>query len=673
MSQAGDNRSEKRAAELRELLAHHNHRYYVLAEPEISDREYDALYKELEGLESTHPELVTPDTPTQHVGGSPLDAFDSVKHGAPMMSLDNTYSKDELVEFDKRIRKLLPEETFSYTLEPKIDGVAISLRYESGLLAVGTTRGDGKTGDDITRNLRTIRSIPMRLHSASPPDLVEIRGEVYMTRWGFAELNEARTAEGEAPFANPRNAAAGTLKLLDSKIVAERPLDAVLYGTGAMEGIDFDSHVDMLESLNAMRFRTPPRIWQCDTLDDLYAALDELESARHEFPFEMDGAVIKINQRRFYEMVGATSKSPRWAIAFKYEPEQAETEIHKITIQVGRTGVLTPVAELAPVPVAGTTVSRATLHNAEDIKRKDIRIGDHVIIEKAGEIIPAVVKVLPEKRTGEEKVFVMPSACPVCNGGVVQREGEVAHRCENLHCPAQIKNAIRHFAARGAMDIEGLGEALVEQLVDAGLLKDTADIYSLKDRKDELLALERMAEKSAQNLLDGIEDSKQRDFWRSLFGLGMPHVGARAAQTLEQTFKDIDELRSAGEEELEAIDDVGPIMARAIADYFADEAKADLVSRLQDAGLNFKQAEGVSRSGGSLAGQTFVLTGALPSLTRAEAEAHIRNAGGKTSSSVSKKTSYVLAGEAAGSKLEKAQKLGVTVIDEAAFLKLIEE
>jgi DNA ligase (NAD+) len=669
----GSGDSAKRAAQLREQLSEHNHRYYVLAEPRISDREYDALYHELQVIESENPELITTDTPTQHVGGAPLEAFENVAHGTPMMSLNNTYSRDELAEFDQRVCRLLPEETFTYTLEPKIDGVAVSLRYEDGILTVGATRGDGKTGDDITNNLHTIRSIPLRIHSDRAPALLEVRGEVFMTRHGFAELNASRNEAGEAPFANPRNATAGTMKLLDPRIVAERPLDAVLYGTGAMQDVTFDTHIELLETLKSMRFKTPPRIWQCDNIESLAAALDELEASRHEFPFEMDGAVIKINERRFYDMVGATAKSPRWAIAFKYEPEQAQTRVNEITIQVGRTGVLTPVAELEPVLVAGTTVSRATLHNAEDISRKDVRAGDHVIIEKAGEIIPAVVRVLTGKRSGDEKEFRMPTTCPACGAPVSQREGEVAHRCDNLHCPAQVKNAIRHFAGRGALDIEGLGEALVDQLVDAELLKDAADIYALGDRTEELIALDRMAEKSARNLLEGIEKSKQREFWRSLFGLGIPHVGAGAAQTLQQTFADLDELRSASQETLEAIDDVGPIMAKAISDYFADDAKANLVDRLRTAGLNFTRPEGAANTAGALTGMTVVLTGTLPTLSRAEAEAHIRNAGGKSSSSVSKKTSYVLAGESAGSKLEKAQKLGVNIIDEAEFLKMVSD
>jgi len=443
---------KQRIEELRADIERHNRLYYVDAKPEITDREYDQLLQSLEELEQEFPELGSSSSPTQRVGGAPLDHFDSVKHAVPMMSLSNTYSKEELVEFDHRIRKLIPEETFSYILEPKIDGVAISLRYENGDLVRAVTRGDGTTGDDVTSNVRTIKSIPLRLSDMMPPAVLEVRGEIYMDTAGFSKLNERRQEAGLEPFANPRNACAGSLKLLDPREVAKRPLDAIFYATGQLDGISFDTHEQMLQSLKNYGLRITPNYWLSEIIEEILERLDELESMRHEFPFEMDGGVIKVNERRLYEDLGFTAKSPRWAVAYKYEPEQAETILHSISIQVGRTGVLTPVAELEPVQLAGTTVKRATLHNEDEIRRKDIRIGDKVIIEKAGEIIPAIVKVLAENRTGTEIGFSMPTACPVCGGEVEKREGEVALRCLNLQCPAQVKNWLAHFASRGAME-----------------------------------------------------------------------------------------------------------------------------------------------------------------------------------------------------------------------------
>lgn len=661
--------ARERADALKTQLHRHNHLYHVIAAPEISDREYDALYKELEGLESTYPDLVSADSPMQRVGGEPLSTFDGVRHSAPMMSLDNTYDKSALSDFDARLHRLLPDQPFTYVLEPKIDGVAISLRYEDGILAMGTTRGDGSTGDDITTNLRTIRSIPLRLNTDSPPAVLELRGEVYMTKSGFADLNDVRQAAGEEPFANPRNSAAGSLKMLDSRTVAQRPLVAILYGTGALNGIQFETHAALIESLESMHFRTPPRLWSCESLDELLAALDELESLKSSFEFEMDGGVVKVNERGLYDTLGATAKSPRWAIAYKYEPEHVQTRVLDISVQVGRTGVLTPVAELEPVAVAGSVVSRATLHNADDIARKDIRIGDAVIIEKAGDIIPAVVDVLARERTGKEKKFRMPRRCPVCNSPVLRRENEIAHRCENLQCPAQVKSWLRHFAARGAMDIEGLGGALIDQLVDKGIINDPSDLYTLKEKRDDVLALDRMADKSVDKLLSGIDASKSRDFWRVLFALGIPHVGARAAQTLVDDLRDIDALMSAEPQVLTEIPEIGPIMADSIVGYFSDPVKRKLVDDLRKSGLTL--AQGTSRSKGLFDGQTFVLTGPLENFTRDEASERIRALGGTTSSSVSGKTTYLLAGASAGSKLEKARKLGVRVLSEDEFVKLI--
>ncbi len=663
--------AQSRIAALREALERHNQLYYVANRPEISDREYDRLYAELAALEEEYPELVTPDSPTQRVGGEPLKAFRQVQHRAPMMSLANTYNREELLAFDERIRKLLPGAACSYILEPKIDGVAIALRYERGRLVCGSTRGDGRVGDDITENLRTIRSIPLRLPAgARPTAVLEVRGEVFMSRAGFMAINREREEAGEEAFANPRNAAAGSLKLLDSRLVARRPLGVILYGVGELDGIEFKTHRDLLDALRAFGLPTPPRSWPCESMAKVLAALDELKNLRRDFPFDMDGGVIKVNERQLYGVLGATAKSPRWAVAFKYEPERAETRLNAITVQVGRTGVLTPVAELEPVFLAGSTINRATLHNVDEIGRKDIRVGDRVCLEKAGEVIPAVVGVNAAARTGKEKVFAMPKRCPVCGQEATRREGEVAWRCENLQCPAQLKRWLRHFAARGAMDIEGLGEALIDQLVDGKLVDDPADLYSLK--LEQVSGLERMAEKSARNLLAGIEASKRREFWRVIFALGIRQVGVRMAQTLEQHFEDLDRLMAADAERLQQIRDMGPVAAQSIVDYFKNPHNGALVRRLQKAGINFRRMVSDAPAASSkLAGRTLVLTGTLSKFTREQAEQEIRRRGGSVASSVSRKTSYVVAGAEPGSKLEKARRLGVPVLDEAGFLALL--
>ncbi|MCF7817345.1 MAG: NAD-dependent DNA ligase LigA [Kiritimatiellales bacterium] len=660
-------KAKQRIEELRTEIEAHNRLYYIDAKPDITDREYDQLLQSLEELERKFPEFESPTSPTQRVGGAPLENFESARHAVPMMSLSNTYSKEELVEFDHRIRKLIPEESFAYILEPKIDGVAISLRYENGELVRAVTRGDGTTGDDVTANIRTIHSIPLRLSDLMPPAVLEVRGEIYMDTAGFAKLNQQRQDAGQEPFANPRNACAGSLKQLDPREVAKRPLDAIFYATGKLDGISFETHEQMLQTLKGYGLRITPNYWLCQTIEEILDQLDVLENMRHEFPFEMDGGVIKVNERRLYEPLGYTAKSPRWAVAYKYEPEQAETTLRAISIQVGRTGVLTPVAELVPVLLAGSTVRRATLHNEDEIRRKDIKIGDKVIIEKAGEIIPAVVRVGTEKRTGEEVDFTMPTTCPVCGSDVEKREGEVALRCINLQCPAQVKNWIAHYASRGAMDINGLGEALVEQLVDSGLVKNPAELYSLK--KVEVLGLERMGEKSADNLIKGIAESKQRPFDRVLFGLGIRHVGKGAATILANEFKTIDALMKADLQRLETIRDIGSIVGKSVVDYFQAPDALAVIAQLREAGVNFKQAD----TGGSdeLEGLTFVLTGSLETMTREEGGDKIRTRGGKVSSSVSKNTSYLVAGENAGSKLEKAEELGVTVLNEEQFIALL--
>jgi len=663
--------AQKRIAHLRAELNRHNYLYHVLAKPVISDRQYDLLYGKLKSLEEKFPDWVTPDSPTLRVGGEPLTEFKHVRHRVAMMSLDNTYAGDEIIEFDKRLRRLIAGKTFSYVLEPKVDGVAISLRYENGILTVGSTRGDGRIGDDITGNLRTIHSIPLHLQTkGGTPAILEIRGEVYMTKDGFARLNKERQEAGQETFANPRNAAAGSLKLLDPRIVAQRPLDAVLYAVGEIESIDFDTHEALIQKLREFGFKTTPEYWKCKNIESVLESLNTLESMRHNFPFEIDGGVIKVNERTLYDDLGATAKSPRWSIAYKYEPERTETRIKKIIVQVGRTGVLTPVAELEPVAVAGSVISRATLHNADEIQRKDIRVGDRVIVEKAGEVIPAVVEVNKAVRTGSEIVFKMPAKCPVCSEMVSRREGEVALRCENLQCPAQIKRWIRHFASRGAMDIEGLGEALVEQLVDNRLLNDPADLYNLT--KEQVAGLERMADKSAQNLLDGIEAGRKRDFWRLIFALGIRHIGARSAQLLEEHFKDMNALIEADQQTLEKIPDIGPVVAKSIVDFFNQKRNRDIIGRLSKAGLNLKRSQTDGKRGDKLSGKSFVLTGTLLSFTRDEASRKIHALAGRVSSNVSKKTSYVVAGTNPGSNLAKARKLGVEVLDENQFLKLLE-
>lgn len=661
--------ARKRIMDLREIIERHNHLYYILNKPEIPDREYDRLYAELETLEKQFPELITPDSPTQRVGGQPLDEFRQIRHRLPMMSLANTYSRDELLNFHERLQRLLPGKRFSYLLEPKIDGVAVSLRYEEGRLVLGSTRGDGTIGDDITANLRTIKSIPLRLAGGKLPPVIEVRGEVFMTRNGFLALNREREREDAELFANPRNAAAGSLKLLDPREVARRPLDAIIYGVGEMEGIEFETHAELLSSLKAFGLKTPPKHWKCASIEEAFQALDELKSMKTKFPFDMDGGVLKVNERAFYDQLGATAKSPRWAAAFKYEPERAETTLKDITVQVGRTGVLTPVAELEPVFLSGSTINRATLHNAEEIQRKDIRIGDRVYIEKAGEVIPEVVGVNIAARKGNERVFAMPEKCPVCGGEITRREEEVAYRCENLQCPAQLKRWLKHFAARGAMDIEGMGEAVIDQLVDRNLVKSPADLYSLK--QEQIAGLERMADKSAANLMTGIEESKKRDLWRLIFALGIRQVGAKMAQTLEQHFASLDELMAAGKEQLETIHDMGPVASASIVAFFESKHNQQLINRIKKAGLNCVAR--LDKKQSKLSGKTFVLTGTLVNYSRPKAEEFIRQLGGQTAAGVSKKTAYVVAGADPGSKLKKAKELGIPVLNEDEFHKIISE
>ncbi len=663
----------ERVEQLRAELREHNHRYYVLAAPVISDREFDALLAELERLENEHPELADEDSPTRRVGGAPLPGFVTVAHTVPMISLANSYSLGDLRAFDQRLRKLLPGTTFRYVVEPKIDGVAVSLRYEEGRLVRALSRGDGRAGDDITANVRTIDSVPLRLRGAEPPAVLEVRGEVYMTREGFARLNAERQAAGEAVFANPRNAAAGSMKLLDPRLVAARPLDAVWYGVGELDGIDFDTHQELLAGLTGFGLRTPPRTWDCADIDEVERALKENQSLRDDHPFDMDGAVIKVNERQLYGELGRTAKSPRWAIAYKYEPEQAATRLRGVTVQVGRTGVLTPVAELDPVRISGSTVSRATLHNWDEIGRKDIRVGDTVVIEKAGEIIPAVVRVVGEDRPADAAPIPVPEACPTCGGIVARRPGEVAWRCENPACPAKSLNRIRHFASRRAMDIAHLGEEMIRLLLREDLLRDIADVYDLAGHRDRLLGLERLGEKSVENLLAAIERSKDADLWRLLHGIGIPQVGEKTAQILEENFDSVDALAAAEPEGLAAIFGIGENMALDIHAFFRDEENRVLLERLRQAGVNLKRRGGGAIATDSpLAGKTVVLTGTLKQMTRDEAKERLRALGANVSGSVSAKTHLVIAGEEAGSKLEKARELGVEVWSEEELLRVLE-
>ena len=660
--------AKKRHAVLAEEIRRHDHAYYVLAEPSISDPDYDRLYRDLLDLEEAHPELLTADSPSQRVGGKAVSEFSSHRHAMPMMSLDNTYSFDELAAFLQRVEKRLPEAELDWTVEPKIDGLAVSLRYENGVLVKGATRGDGTSGDDITGNLKTIRSLPLRLE-AKVPVVLEVRGEVFMSRAGFTKLNEKRKIDGEEPFANPRNAAAGSLKMLDPKLVAERPLGVVLYGLGEVSGELPATQIDVLDWLDQFGFPTTGQIWTGRTHDDLVASINELDTARHDLDYETDGAVIKLNNLSLREQCGATSKAPRWAIAYKYAAEQAETVLKAITVQVGRTGALTPVAELEPVLIAGSTVARATLHNEEEIQRKDIRVGDTVVIEKAGEIIPAVVRVVTEKRPKKSAAFVLNKECPECKSRAAKDEADVVWRCPNPDCPAQVRGRLEHFCARGAMDIEGGGEVLVRQLVGSGLALNVGELYKLA--LAEVAGLERMAEKSAQNFLDGLEASKQRDLWRLIFGLGILHVGTGVAKALGHRFANLDELMDASEEELVAIDDVGEVIAKSVHFWFGDPQNRQLIEVLRKAGLNFESSIVIiGEAGGPLAGKALVLSGTLPNLKRHEATACIEAAGGKVVGSVSKKTDYIVAGEAAGSKLAKAEKMSIAVIDEAELLRL---
>lgn len=665
-----------RAAELRTLLNHHNYLYYVEARTEISDREFDRLLDELKQIEKNHPELIVPDSPTQRVGGQPISEFETVTHRLPMLSIDNTYSADELRDFDKSIRKLLGNESICYVVELKIDGVSMSLTYEDGLLTVGATRGDGERGDDVTHNVRTIAGIPLRLMSENPPSLFEVRGEVYMTRAELVRINREREAKGEKPYENPRNLTAGTLKLLDPRICKQRKLSFFGYSIGAVDGIEFESHMQILDQLKKFGFPVNPHTQDCQDIDGVIEYCNSWNTKRHDLPYDTDGMVVKVNDLKQRQKLGMTSKSPRWVRAYKFEAEQAMTKLGGVEFSVGKFGELTPVALFdPPVRLAGTTVSRASMHNASMVDKLDARIGDMVVVEKAGEIIPQVVKVVKESRTGIEQPLQFPTQCPICGSPTVKQETDnsYGYSCTNLAgCPAQVAGRLISFAKRERMDIEGLGEEMAAQLVEAELVKTLPDLYRLQEKQ--LLALDKVAKKKAKNLLDGIEASKSRGLTRLLAGLSIYMVGESMAELLAEAFPSMDELLAASQEQLASIKGFGPKRAESVYQFFHSPTGEKLVQEFRELGLKLTQERKAAPTGLSsnvLAGKTLVVTGTLSRYGRKDIEDLIKQLGGKATGSVSKNTSYLVAGEEAGSKLAKAKELGVPVLTEDEFDKLI--
>jgi DNA ligase (NAD+) len=660
--------------DLREKIHYHNYRYYVLDEPEISDAEYDRLYQELEELEREYPDLITADSPTQRVGAKPLEEFGTYEHSIPMLSLNSVTAEEEVRGFDDRVRRMLGGEEIEYVVEPKIDGLAMELIYEAGSFVVGSTRGDGYIGENITQNLRTIKTIPLRIFSddgvSAPLPLLEVRGEVFMPLSKFKELNEELGAKGEKMFANPRNAAAGSVRQLDPRVTASRPLDFFAYGVGRAEGKEFSTQWEVLDYLRRIGFKVNPLIRRFEDIEKVIAYHKEVEDKRGDLDYEIDGVVVKVNSIAQQDALGTISRSPRWALAYKFPAREEFTVVNDIVVQVGRTGALTPVAVLEPVQIAGVTVSRATLHNEDELRKKDVRIGDTVVVERAGDVIPEVVSVIKSKRTGAEKEFRMPDRCPVC-GADVLKEGPIV-RCIGVSCSAQLKERIRHFASLRALNIEGLGEKLIEQLVDRKMVSDAADLFFLT--KHDLLKLERMGEKLAQNILDAIEKSKETTFARLLHALGIRHVGEHTASLLADYFSDIDELRNARYEDLIRVPEIGPEVAKSILLFFEQESTKELLAKLERAGVRYEKKareveEGVERI---LAGKTFVFTGRI-SMPREDAKSMVERLGGRVASSVSRKTDYVVAGEEAGSKFEQARKLGVKIITEAEFREMVKE
>lgn len=675
MSTTGIKSIEREIKSLREEIQRHEELYYVHDNPEISDAEYDELLARLTRLEAEHPDLASPDSPTSRVGGRPAEGFDEYVHRRPMLSLDNSYNLDDLRSFDERCRRLADNRPFEYVAELKIDGLSVSLHYERGRFVRGVTRGDGRRGEDVTQNVRTIRSVPLRLKDegawpAANTD-IEVRGEAYLPRHVFERINMEREEEGAQRFANPRNAAAGTIRQLDPKIVASRRLEMFPYDVITGERKAFAAHWQSFEWLERAGFRVNPHRALCSSIDEVIDFCNQMELKRDELDYEIDGVVVKVNSTALQDEFGATQKAPRWAIAYKYPARQATTQVQSIVVQVGRTGALTPVANLEPVLLAGTVVARATLHNEDEIKRLDVRVGDWVLIEKSGEIIPKVIKVVESRRTGEEKRFRMPKKCPVCGGIISRPEGEVVSRCVAADCPAQLKARLLHYASRRAMRIEGLGFALVEQLVEKKMVRDVGDLYKLE--LADIAALERMGEKSAANLLGQIEASKSRDLPQLVYGLGIRHVGERTAGILARSFQSLERLSEATVEELDAVHEIGLTVAESVRDWFDDAGNLELCERLRRAGVHTELERGAGQVySEEFAGKQFVLTGKLESLTRDEARALIEARGGRVTSTVSKKTDYVVAGEDAGSKLDKATALGLRVIDEAALRGMLE-
>ncbi|MHB1938299.1 MAG: NAD-dependent DNA ligase LigA [Acidobacteriaceae bacterium] len=664
---------EKQINVLRETLRHHEHLYYVLDAPEVSDAQYDAWMRELRALEDAHPELRTPDSPTQRVGGKPKDGFAKVPHSRPMLSLDNAYDEAELREWDRRVRELAGGEDIAYTCELKLDGLSLALTYERGMLVRGITRGDGAIGEDVTTNVRTIRSVPLsisaaRLCGSGLPENFEIRGEVVLPLAAFQKLNAEREEQGLAPAANPRNAAAGTLRTLEPNIVAQRRLDFYAYFALNESGYIFPRQSGSLDALSTAGFRVNPKRGLVENIDEVWKFIGEAYGLRESLPYEIDGVVVKLDSTALQNRLGFTGRAPRWAIAYKFAARAGTTQVKNIAVQVGRTGKLTPVAELTPVAIGGTTVSRATLHNADEIERLGLKIGDYVTVERGGDVIPKVVEVLREKRPADARDFVFPTRCPECGSAVVREEGEVDWRCINVNCPARLRESLLHFAARGVMNIEGLGEAVVNQLTERGIVRNLADIYRLDEAA--LLSLDLVKHKKAHALLQQIERSKQAALNRVLLGLGIRFVGERTAQFLADAFGSMDRVMEASAEDLERVQEIGPRISTAILEFFSVPGNRDLVEKLRAAGLNFAAEK--KKTSSRLNGLTFVLTGTLPSLTREEAKKRIEGEGGNVTGSVSKKTNYLVAGVDAGSKLDTARKLNVPVLDEPGLMKLLD-
>lgn len=671
---ATEKNAKRRVAELREQLNFHNYRYYVLDDPLIPDSEYDRLLRELQKLEDAHPDLVTPDSPTQRVGYAPVAGFVEVEHLEPMLSLDNAFSEEELADFDRRVRERLgAEKPIEYAAEPKLDGAAVSLLYEDGILVRGATRGDGAKGEDITHNVRTIQSIPLRLQGDRPPKLIEIRGEVFMSLEGFAQLNEEARREGSKTFVNPRNAAAGSLRQLDPRLTAKRPLEFYAYGIGGRQGVEIpDRHSAVMEMLRELGVRVSPINDVVTGVTGCQAFFEKVRAARDSMPYEIDGVVFKVDRLDYQSDLGFVSRAPRWAVAYKFPAHEEMTVLKDIEFQVGRTGALTPVARLEPVFVSGVTVSNATLHNMDEVHRKDVRPGDTVVIRRAGDVIPEVVSVVLDRRPKGTKTVKLPAKCPICGSDVVRAEGEAVARCSGgLFCPAQRKEALRHFASRRAMDIEGLGTKLIDQLVDGGLTSTPADLYSLDEAQ--LADLERMGAKSAKKLVESIAKSRNTTLPRFLYALGIREVGEVTARSLSQHFGDLDPLRKAGIEELQSVPDVGPVVAAHVEAFFKQSHNEEVIDALAEAGIRWPQVTKKGTDKGVLASKKFVLTGTLADMTRDEAKKLIEGHGGKVTGSVSAKTDYVICGKDAGSKLTKAKELGVKVLDEDGFIQLLED